>query len=212
MPLSTGTNNVFPHLLEATVAGTAVGLIATRALGRRALPKPAKIIDVEIDGERDDIALIDAAFTTDRFVGTRALLAPERLRELLLTRADPAAVGMTSIGGLLKPVSADEDQGLRLSLSEVRKRGSIALQAPIAPGYFQTVYVTEVKKTKIESSVHWQGPGVIALDGERERFLGPGQSARLTLHRNGPRVIDTQTVMAAAAKSATFTSKKTKHI
>jgi len=35
MPLSTGTNNVFPHLLEATVAGTAVGLIATRALGRR---------------------------------------------------------------------------------------------------------------------------------------------------------------------------------
>lgn len=210
MPLSTGTNNVFPHLLEATVAGTAVGLIATRSLGRRAIPKPAKIIDVEIDGERDDIALIDAAFTTDRFVGTRALLAPERLRELLLTRADPAAVGMTSIGGLLMPLTAEQDQGLVVRLAETRKRGATTLRAPIAPGYFKKVYVTDTKKIKLQSSVNWQGPGVIALDGERERFLRPGQSARLTLRRNGPRVIDTQTVMAAAAKSATFTMNKTK--
>ena len=209
MPLSTGTNNVFPHLLEATVAGTAVGLIATQALGRRAIPKAAKIIDVEIDGERDDIALIDAAFTTDRFVGTRALLAPERLRELLLTRADPAAVGMTSIGGLLVPLSADQDQGLRVTLAGTRKKGSTTLRAPIAPGYFKKVYVTDAKKLKLGSSVNWQGPGVIALDGERERFLRPGQSARLTLRRNGPRVIDTQAVMAAAAKQATFSMNKT---
>jgi len=209
MPLSTGTNNVFPHLLEATVAGQAVGLIATRALGRRAVPKPAKVIDVEIDGERDDIALIDAAFTTDRFVGTRALLAPERLRELLLTRADPAAVGMTSIGGLLAPLTAEQDQGLRVTLAGTKKRGSTTLSAPIAPGYFQKVYVTDTKKIKLDSSVSWQGPGVIALDGERERFLRPGQSARLTLRRNGPRVIDTQSVMAAAAKGANFTSNKT---
>ena len=210
MPLSTGTNNVFPHLLEATVAGTAVGLIATRALGRRALPKPAKIIDIEIEGERDDIALIDAALTTDRFVGTRALLAPERLRELILTRADPGAVGMTSIGGLLTPLGADQDQGLVVSLAGNKKRGAIALNAPIAPGYFQKVFVTNTKKIKLGTSVSWQVPGVIALDGERERFLGPDQSARLTLRRNGPRVIDTQTVMAAAAKSAAFASKKTK--
>jgi len=208
MPLSTGTNNVFPHLLEATVAGTAAGLIATKALGRRAQPKPAKIIDVEIDGERDDIALIDAALTTDRFVGTRALLAPERLRELLLTRADPAAVGMTSIGGLIQPLGAEQDQGLRVSLAGSRKRGSTAVRAPIAPGLFEKVFVTEAKKVKLESSIRWQGPGVIALDGERERYLRPGQSARLTLRRNGPRVIDSHTVMNAAAKNATFSSNR----
>ncbi len=209
MPLSTGTNNVFPNLLEATVAGTAAGLIATGALGRRALPKAAKIIDVEIDGEREDLALIDAAFTSDRFVGTRALLAPERLRELLLTRADPAAVGMTSIGGLLKPVTAEQPSGLSVSLSATRKRGSRVLQAPIAPGYFQQVYVTGCKKVAVGSSVCWQGPGVIALDGERERFLRPGQQARLTLRRNGPKVIDTDAVMNAAAKIGAFTRPKT---
>ena len=54
MPLSTGTNNVFPELLEATVAGTAAGLIATGALGRRAQPEVAKVIDIKIDGERDE--------------------------------------------------------------------------------------------------------------------------------------------------------------
>lgn len=206
MPLSTGTNNVFPELLEATVAGTAAGLIATGALGRRAQPEVAKVIDIKIDGERDDLALIDAAFTTDRFVGTRALLAPERLRELLLTRADPAAVGMTSIGGLIKPLTTEDDYGLSVRLAGSAKRGSTALRAPIAPGYFQKVYVSHAKTVKLEQRIEWNGPGVIALDGERERYIGEGQKAHLTLRRNGPRVIDAQRVMAAAAKLAVFTS------
>lgn len=198
MPLSTGTNNVFPHLLEATVAGTAAGLIAIGSLGRRARPRPAKVIDLEIEGERDDLALIDAALTSDRFVGTRALLAPERIKELLLTRADPAAVGMTSIGGLLTAVSADDDVGLAISLDERARRGTTRLQAPIAPGYFRTVHIKTKRKVQLDSSISWTGPGVIALDGERERYLQPGQTARLTLRRNGPRVIDANAVMNAA--------------
>lgn len=206
MPLSTGTNNVFPQLLEATVAGTAAGLIATRALGRRAMPGPSKVIDIEIEGERGDIALIDAAFTTDRFVGTRALLAPDRLRELLLTRADPAAVGMTSIGGLLKPVTAEADEGLAVSLSATAGRGSSRLCAPIAPGLYQDVHVRTVSKIKLNKTIEWVGPGVIALDGERERFLRAGHVARLTLRRDGPRVIDAAAVMSAAAKTGFFTS------
>ncbi len=207
MPLSTGTNNVFPQMLEATVAGTAAGLVATRALGRRALPKPAKLIEIEIDGERDDLALIDAAFTSDRFVGTRALLNPERLKELLLTRADPAAVGMTSIGGLLRSVAAASDEGLVVSLSPKAKRGTTKLTAPIAPGFFQVVHVRNSKRIKLNGQITWSGPGVIALDGERERYLKPGQQARLTLKRNGPRVIDATAVMQAAAKTNTFTGR-----
>jgi len=207
MPLSTGTNNVFPQMLEATVAGTAAGLVAIRALGRRALPKPAKVIDVEIAGERADLALIDAAFTSDRFVGTRALLNPERLRELLLTRADPAAVGMTSIGGLLRSVASDSDEGLAVSLSPTAKRGTTKLTAPIAPGFFQVVHVSSSKRIKLNNRITWTGPGVIALDGERERYLKPGQQAHLTLRRDGPRVIDAAAVMQAAAKTATFTGR-----
>jgi len=207
MPLSTGTNNVFPQMLEATVAGTAAGLVATRALGRRALPKPAKVIDIEIDGEREDLALIDAAFTSDRFVGTRALLNPERLRELLLTRADPAAVGMTSIGGLMRSVAATSDEGLAVSLSALPKRGTTKLTAPIAPGLFRVVHVSDCKRIKLNSQITWNGPGVIALDGERERYLKPGQLARLTLKRDGPRVIDAAAVMQAAAKTTTFTGR-----
>lgn len=207
MALSTGTNNVFPQMLEATVAGTAAGLVATRALGRRAMPKPAKLIDVEIAGERNDLALIDAAFTSDRFVGTRALLNPERLKELVLTRADPAAVGMTSIGGLLRSIDAASDVGLNVSLSPNAKRGTTKLTAPIAPGFFQVVHVKNSKRIKLNTTVRWTGPGVIALDGERERYLKPGQEARLTLRRDGPRVIDAAAVMQAAAKVATFTGR-----
>ncbi len=111
LPISTGTNNVFPRFVEATVAGAAAGLIASGAVALRDVARAAKTIRVQIDGERDDLALIDAVLTTERFVGARALLEADLLRLALLTRADPAAVGITAIGGLIAPLSdaADRD-------------------------------------------------------------------------------------------------------
>ena len=41
-----------------------------------------------IDGERNDLALIDAVMSNERFVGARALLAPETLQMALVTRED----------------------------------------------------------------------------------------------------------------------------
>lgn len=202
LPLSTGTNNVFPVLMEATVAGSAAGLLACGRVDHAASTHVSKVIRVQIDGEHDDLALIDAVLTSDRFVGTRALLHADRLREILLTRADPAAVGMTSIGGLLDPVSPTTEQGLRIWLGA----GGANLHAPIAPGLYQDLNVIDHQRCAMDTTVEWHGPGVIALDGERERYLAPGQSARLHLQCNGPRVIDVGTVMQQAALNRSYTT------
>ena len=105
--LSTGTNNVFPVMAEATVAGMALGLIAAGKVASRLVATQAKVIDVVIEAEEQDIALIDAVITRDAFIGAKALLDPSQLKRPLC-RAEPAAVGITSLGGLVRPVS-DKD-------------------------------------------------------------------------------------------------------
>ena len=75
--LSTGTNNVFPEMREATVAGMATGLVATGRGGPGAVIREAALI-VERDGAPADLALVDVAVTRERFVGARALWRPSR--------------------------------------------------------------------------------------------------------------------------------------
>lgn len=204
IPISTGTNNVFPSLGEATVSGAAAGLISSGAIPLSKVASVCKMIHVEIEDERDDLALIDAVLTRDQFVGARALLDAEAIAEILLTRADPAAVGMTSIGGLLKPLDDAEDAALRLSMAPAAGKNITSLSAPIAPGYYQDLHVAKVRRQALGRAVIWQGPGVLAFDGERERLLAPGQKARLTVLREGPRVVDVAKTLRLAAQLRSF--------
>ena len=200
LPVSTGTNNVFPRVVEATVAGAAAGAVASGRVALGEVARRAKRIAVEIDGEGDDLALIDAVLTSDRFVGSRALTDATRLRSALLTRADPAGIGITSIGGLLHPVSDAEDVALWLELGE----GGEPVLAPIAPGHFQEVAVRSVRTALLGEAIELEGSGALAFDGERERVLRPGQGARLRVERDGPWVIDVERVLARAAEAGWF--------
>ena len=201
IPLSTGTNNVFPNLAEATVAGAAAGLIASGTGSVSNVTHQHKMIRVEIEGERNDLALIDAVLSRERFVGARALLDPTALELALLTRAEPAAVGMTTLGGLLQPVSGREDVGLLVELATDAKHH---VNAPIAPGYYRDVGVTNHRTVPFGETIHVEGPGVLAFDGERERRLMPGQRATLTVQRDGPRIVDIEQTLAIAAERGVF--------
>jgi hypothetical protein len=199
LPISTGTNNVFPTLREATVAGAAAGLLASGQIGRDLLAQQ-KCISVAIEGERDDLALIDVLLTSERFVGARALLKPNQFRSALLTRAEPDAVGITSIGGLLHPVDSSADEGLWLEFGD----GGDVVNAPIAPGLYQDISVRACQPLKLEKTVRCVGPGTLAFDGERERTLTDGQEAKLTLSRSGPMVMDVSAALYRAAEIGSF--------
>ncbi len=200
LPVSTGTNNVFPRFAEATVAGAALGVLAARGVQLEEVVMRVKIIDIEIEGEEPDIALIDAVVTNDQFVGSRALLDATAIEKIFLTRAEPAAVGMTSVGGLLMPVTTDEDCGLVL---DVTGSGTL-VNAPIAPGMFQAVSIGSVNKISFDERVEVQGPCVLAFDGERERVLKAGQKATMSVSRNGPGVLNIEKTMQLAAERQLF--------
>ena len=205
IPISTGTNNVFPRFVEATVAGAAAGLIATDRVALDECARAAKCLRVEIDGEADDIALIDVVLSAERFVGARALLEPNALRLAVLTRADPAGVGMTAIGGLLASVSAEAPHGLAVELG----RGDRVLRAPLAPGLYCAVRVGHVRKLVLGDAIDVVGPGVLAFDGERERALKPAQHARIVLEADGPRVVDVARTLALGACRGAFLATET---
>ncbi len=197
VPVSTGTNNVFPTMVEATVAGGAAGLVATGQIPLEEVATQVKAVHVTIEGERDDLALVDAVLAADRFVGARAIWGGGRLREAVLTRAEPSAVGITSIGGLLAPLRPDEDAALHLTLGP--GEGGVSVLAPIAPGLYEPIAVRSHTRLPLGEVVSLTGPGVLAFDGERERVLKPGQAATLRVIRDGPWVIDVHAALEYAA-------------
>lgn len=203
IPISTGTNNVFPDFVEATVAGAAAGLVASGQLERDRVATRAKIVDIDIEGEANDIALIDAVFVDERNVGSRALFAPADLRAAVFTRAEPAAVGLSSIGGLLAPASKSDDHGTKVLFADPASTER-RLRAPVAPGLYDEVGIAEVANLAFDDPVEIVGPGILAFDGERQRSLEPGQRATMRVTRTGPHVIDPAAALHLAATGAFY--------
>ncbi len=208
LPLSTGTNNAFPFMVEPTVAGTVVGLVATGMVDLAAATRQAKLIHVEYekDGESQrDLALIDAVAVRDRFVGSFELFDPETMVALVLTEADPTAIGFSSVGGRLMPVAADDDVGLTVRFQSPATADR-TVWAPTAPGHHERIGIEAVDRLEFGEPVVIEGPVILAFDGERKVELGPHDSARLWVDRNGPRVIDVDLVMRAAVSAGYFES------
>src|SRR5918912_3828454 len=138
--LSTGTNNAFPEMREATVAGLATGLVAT---GQASGVRRELALEVEVDGVRD-LALVDLAVSRERFVGARALWRGGAIIELFGTPARPSAIGLSAIAGMLAP-GAD---GLHVVLGDGPQ-----LTVPLAPGLIAPVGVAGFRRLSLGEPV-----------------------------------------------------------
>lgn len=203
VPLSTGTNNVFPVSVEATAAGAAAGLVASGRIDAERVCRRSKCIRVEIEGEAPDLALVDAVLLVDDAAGNYMPFEPARLRRVVLARAEPDAVGTSPIGGLLLPCGADDAFGVEVRCTAPGVGGR-RLLAPVSPGLYRTVHVEDVRRLELLEATEVEGPGVLAFDGDRERALRPGQRAILRVVRDGPAVIDVAAALAAAARVGAF--------
>jgi hypothetical protein len=194
IPLSTGTNNVFPVMIEPTIAGMVAALSARGLLAEAPVMARAKVIHVSGIGryglEVTDLGLIDAVLLHRDHVGNLLPFDPERIDRLLLTRAEPDAVGMSPIGGLLHPVDAAADEGLLVHLGPGRR-----FRAPLSPGWLREVSVAEVRPVALGEAVTFPGEGMLALDGDRDHKIPAGAALTLTIRRDGPWVVDVSAAM-----------------
>lgn len=201
--LSTGTNNVFPRLQEATLAGAAAGLVASGAVPLAAVARRAKVVRTRLSAGPDDLALIDTTLLVGDLRGSLLPFHPDRIRHAVLARAVPASVGVSPIGGLLQPTGPDDEFGLAVECCP-RERGGRSLLVPISPGLYASVHVSRWRRVALEEEVHLEGPGVLAFDGDRERELGDGEVARARVVRDGPQVVDVEQTLALAAERGLF--------
>lgn len=198
--VSTGTNNIFPTAIDGTSAGTAAALVALASVDVTSVVDPSKRIVVtveESDSTVEDLALVDVAVVSGRFIGARAVQDPAAITAVLAAIATPVGSGLSGIAGRIHPVLRQEPGGVLVTMGA----GGSPLRVPLAPGAFTTLEVTDVRPLADGESVTFSGGSILAFDGERDLVTSP--SARITARIDwaGPRVIDVERTLVTAARS-----------
>jgi predicted polyphosphate/ATP-dependent NAD kinase len=200
--ISTGTNNVFPRMVEGTLAGLAAGLaalgIADGAIRR--LPR----LDIAIDDEVRDIALIDVVTSPQQWIGARAVWETAHIREIVLSRIVHGEIGICSLGGMMFPDSAGSSFGAHIRIGA----GNGTIRVPLAPGTIRDVPVASGERLVPGETVQLDSlVGTIALDGEREiELLTGNERLEVTLNPHGPFVVDIPLAINQGALAGVFSS------
>lgn len=201
IPISTGTNNVFPIMNEGTTAGMAAGILARKVVAERMVTTTTKKLTLSAAGKEKDLALIDAVVVTEKFIGARALWDLSKVRQILLTRAEPGSIGLSAIGSLLFPVGVRDPFGLLIELGP----GGERIKAPIAPGLIVDVEVSRYRVMEAGEKVPIGiSPSIIALDGEREVEVNSADQIEMVLDLDGPKVGDISRILLEATKTDFF--------
>ena len=204
VPISTGTNNVFPYMVEGTVAGLAAGVVASGRVDVESVTVRTKMLRVSVDGSESESALVDVAVSAVPFAGARAIWDMTTVHEVFLARAEPDGIGLSAIGARLEPVGMADGHGLHVRIGEP---GAV-VSAPIAPGVVEDVPIAGWSRLiPGEPAKVGLDPCTIALDGERSLRVAQGQTAEVTLTLDGPPVVDIPVALARATEMGLFTRR-----
>jgi hypothetical protein len=202
IPISTGTNNAFPRMLEGTLAGMAAACVVRALDGEEALLR-APILRLLANGEEVSHALVDIAVIDTLDSGALAVWEGHSIRELFLAQARPDSIGLSAIGGCLAPLEPGCGQGLHLQLGEAGDQACTHVTAPMAPGLVLRIAVSEFARFRERVCVH-ATEGVFAFDGEREMAIDSERRWEVVFDPRGPRVVDVQRALSLGIERGLF--------
>jgi len=201
LPISTGTNNVFPTMVEGTLAGLAAAAVALEVEDIHKAIQPTYCLEILKDGQLIDITLVDVVVYDEVFVASRAIWDANKILSVILAQVKTNTLGASGIANCLPESHPAEKDGI---WTEVGGEGQVAL-APISPGMIVPIPIRSVSWLAVGESVPVRhAPVVLALDGEREVPIHPGSSIEVCLSSNGPRVIQVETAFDIARKQGLF--------
>ena len=206
LPISTGTNNVFPFNVEGTTAGLAAGILARRIVDPKTFVAVAKKLNIIKNDRIVDLALIDSVLVEQQFIGAKAIWDISLIKEIVATRCHASYIGMASIGGSFCPISADDDRGLYMRIG----KDNMKVSAAIAPGMIEEVGIEDYQVLNLNERVKVTTDklAILALDGEREVLIDPQDRVEIELCRDGPRVVKIREVLEEAAKKGFFVNRR----
>ncbi len=197
--ISTGTNNVFPRFVDGSSAGTAAGLVACGRIETVLVAHRSKRLVIHISPGDREIALVDVAVIAGSATGARAVVDPSSIRAVVAAIASPMSTGLSSIAGRIAPLGPDDGAVV------VRTGGDERfVRVPIVPGRFDEIAIESVEPLAVGGRVEFDGPCVLAYDGERDRVVQAGTQATITVDRAGPYVVDVERTLWIAADRRLF--------
>ena len=204
LSISTGTNNVYPAMMEGTVAGMAAAAAALMDDPYECCIHDKKIT-VYVNGEARDIALVDAVVSDDFYAGAKAIWDPERIRRIAVTRCHPATIGFSAVAGAYEIVEDTDDFGLAITLGSEGE----GVLAPIAAGVLTPVRVSDARRVELgeEYAFTAESRCMIALDGEREVRVQPGDEVKFVINRDGPWRVVPRRILARASELGMYRIK-----
>ena len=204
VPISTGTNNVFPIMVEATIAGLVAGIVARKIINLEGVLRANKNLVIVKNGVEIDIALVDVVVLNKRFIGSRAIWNLSEVNEIICTRSEPNVIGLSSIAGYLHPNGLDENHGMYIRLGDNNMR----VRAPVLPGAVREIGVQEFRIIALGETIEvTTKPCILALDGEREITVLASDEVKIGLKKEGPAVVDINAALREAVKQNFFISK-----
>jgi len=203
--ISTGTNNVYPKMIEGTVAGMAASAIAMNMCDKNNTCIKDKRIEIYKDSNLLDIALVDCVISRQTFVGSKAIWDEQDIVKVIVTNAHPAAIGFSTIVGVRKIITDADDFGASVNLNV----GDDYYVAPIAAGTMKLIRIDEPEILKIGEGykIEFNFNGVMALDGERELIFKSGEIYEVKITRNGPIRVDVMKTIESAQERGFFKRK-----
>ncbi|MBN1614943.1 MAG: NAD(+)/NADH kinase [Deltaproteobacteria bacterium] len=203
LPISTGTNNVFPFMVEGTLAGLAAGTLALNTISVEEVTRREPRLEIYRGSDLVDIALIDVVVTKSAFVGARAVWDVSEIHEIFLTRSGPSNIGFSSVGGYLCPLPAGCGKGLHIVIGDGKRK----VKTPIAPGLVCSLPIKSHRVFGEDEAIPIsQVPSLIALDGEREISARQGDALSVRINPRGPVVVDIDRVLQQACERSLFVS------
>ncbi|BES64457.1 NAD(+)/NADH kinase [Gottschalkiaceae bacterium SANA] len=182
LPISTGTNNVYPESIEGTIAGMVLGVVVMDP--ESVATRRDKRIRVSVNDGEEWIALVDVVCSKQTEIASRAVWSPDDIRWLAVTRATPASIGLSSIVGQWEFLSPEEAGWI---FFECGSGGRVRL-SPIIPGRMVPVGKVALIRHSCDEKHEWRADqsGTLALDGERMVRLRKDDMVRIQVDQGGP--------------------------
>lgn len=202
LPVSTGTNNVFPEVAEGTAAGMAAAAIASGVVSPQGCTKRCKRIEIYRNGELADIALVDVVFSDFEYSGAKAIWSREDISRVIVTQCHPASIGFSAIPGAKFFVSESVEYG---ALAECGQ-GAPNMKVALAAGAVTPIQLLEARKVPLDEKMVYpmKKNGILALDGEREVAYRAGDEVAVMIRKNGPYRVNIRKTLELAIDKGFF--------
>ncbi|GAB5413568.1 MAG: NAD(+)/NADH kinase [Congregibacter sp.] len=201
IPLSTGTNNVFPQTIESTLAGMAAAYLSNDTVHPDHCCDRRPVLQLRRNGSVEDIALVDLVTVDGSNSGVQAVWETSMIRELFLADASPTNLGLSSIGGWLDPLRFNDASALYVEVCAPDESSGAVRQilVPLVPGLIQEVPIKRyLRFSRVHPLETGAGSRVACLDGERHIHLSSRDDWSVTYVREAVSVVNVRRTLDLA--------------